>query len=110
MYINTFGVIPVKIKLFKGDKEIIINEDLSGEYEDLEVESVEEAISEIKNNIEHYFDCMSSQKYFSESGNKNSYVSHFSEAFNINFDEVYDLKIEVLEIDTSFIKIDIEEE
>ena len=115
MYISTYGEIPVTLKISKDDKEFIYHVDLNGDYEDLEVDTLDEALEDIKGNILNYYDGLNSQKYPLNNGmdDKSSYVSEFAENFNIDFTEAienyYDIKIDVVDIDLSSLQIEREE-
>ena len=113
MYINSYGEIPVTLRITKDDKTFIYHEDLNGDYEGLEVDTLEEALNDIHGNIENYYISLSHKKYPSNNGvdDKTHYIGVFSEYFNIDYTDAienyYDLEISPVLIDTSMLKIEI---
>ena len=75
-YINTYGDIPVTLEIYKDDKSFIYYDDFCGDYEGMEVDTVEEALEDIRGNIETYCSSLSSIKHIiSDSfSNKQCYV------------------------------------
>lgn len=113
MYVSTRGGIPVTLSIGKGDKVFTYYEDLNGDYEDLEVETIDEALEDIVSNIENYYRELSSKRYPSDNiENKIHYIGVFAEHFNIDFNEAienyYDLKIIPTTIDTTKLEIEVE--
>ena len=115
MYINTYGEIPVTLKISKNDKEFIYYEDLNGDYEGLEVDTLEEALEDIKGNIYNYYEGLNGRKHPLNNGmdDKVSYISEFAEKFNIDYTEAienyYDIQIDIVDIDLSLLEIKKEE-
>lgn len=115
MYINTYGEIPVTLRIIsKDDKTLIYHEDLNGDYEGLEVETVDDAFNDIFENIGNYYASLSAKIYPSNNGmdDKLHYIGVFSEYFNMDYTEAiknyYDLEIRPVLVDTSKLKIEID--